>query len=61
MLFHIIKETYGKKLPHDGKNEGIGVFNLNTTTLVFIFDAHTIETTPWNSIVKHNIKAIPAY
>ena len=42
-------------------NKGIGVFNLNTTTLVFIFDAHTIETTPWNSIVKHNIKAIPAY
>jgi len=22
---------------------------------MFIFDAHTIETTPWDSIVKHNM------
>lgn len=41
-----------KILSHDGKTEGRGEFNINPTTLVFIFDAHTIETTPWDSIVK---------
>jgi hypothetical protein len=42
-----------KILAHDGKTEGRGIFDLNPTTLVFIFDANTIETTPWDSIVKH--------
>lgn len=31
-----------------------GVFEISSTCLMFIFDAHTIETTPWDSIVKHN-------
>jgi hypothetical protein len=42
-----------KILAHDGKNETAGVFNINPTTLVFILDAHTVETTSWDSIVKH--------
>jgi len=50
---HQILNLWQKILPNDGKTEGIGEFNLNQTTLVFIFDAHTIETTPWDSIVKH--------
>jgi len=28
-------------------------FSLNPTLQLFIFDADTIETTPWDSIVKH--------
>jgi len=31
------------------------VFAFNPTSQMFIFDAHTIETTPWDSIVKHNM------
>jgi F0F1-type ATP synthase membrane subunit a len=42
-----------KILAHDGKNEGRDIFNLNSTILVFIFNANTIETTPWDNIVKH--------
>ena len=29
------------------------LFSLNPTLQLFIFDANTIETTPWDSIVKH--------
>ena len=29
------------------------VFAFNTTTQLFIFDANTVESTPWDSIVKH--------
>jgi hypothetical protein len=42
-----------KLLAHEGKYEGTGIFDLSQTTLVFIFDAQTIENTPWDSIVKH--------
>jgi hypothetical protein len=42
-----------KIFAHDGKNEVRDVFNLEQTTLVFIFEAHSIETIPWDSIVKH--------
>ena len=42
-----------KLLPHEGKFETAGVFNYNPITVVFIFNAHTIETTPWDSVVKH--------
>lgn len=50
---HYDGNVWSKILAHDGKNETVGVFNQNPTTLVFIFDAHTVETTPWDSIVKH--------
>ena len=35
-----------KLAPHEGKYEGRGEFDLNSTTLVFVFDANVIETTP---------------
>ena len=44
-----------KLLAHEGKFEATGVFDLNPTTFVFIFDAQTIENTPWDTIVKHYI------
>ena len=31
----------------------IAILGNSPTTQMFIFDAHTIETTPWDSIVKH--------
>jgi len=44
--------VWQKLLAHEGKYEGRGEFNLNQTTLVFIFDAHTIDTTPWDKYCK---------
>jgi hypothetical protein len=31
----------------------IAILGISPITQMFIFDAHTIETTPWDSIVKH--------
>jgi hypothetical protein len=42
-----------KLLPHTGKNEVTPDFNLHSKTFIFIFDANAIETTPWDTIVKH--------
>ena len=42
-----------KILPHDGKREGISALNEFPTVLLFIFDAQKVETTPWDSIIKH--------
>jgi hypothetical protein len=50
---HYNGNMWQKLLAHEGKYETTGVFDLNPTTFVFIFDAHTIETTPWDTIVKH--------
>ena len=48
-----VPNLWQKLLPHEGKFETGGVFNVTPTTLAFIFNANTIETTPWDSIVKH--------
>ena len=37
----------------DSLYEGTNVLELNPICLMFIFNANTIETTPWDSIVKH--------
>ena len=51
--FKSVPNQWQKILAHDGKNETRSSFNINQTTLVFIFDAHTVETTPCDTIVKH--------
>jgi hypothetical protein len=38
----------------DSISTGTNVFELNTTTLMFIFDAELIENTSWDSIIKYN-------
>ena len=41
-----------KIFANDSLSEGTNVLYINSTCLMFVFDAHVIETTPWDSIVK---------
>jgi hypothetical protein len=53
MPYSKVGDTSQKINANDNVFVRIAILGISPITQMYIFDAHTIETTPWDSIVKH--------